>query len=111
MPDQIIPTKISHVAVQTYDIPRSRDWYCKVLNGAVVHERLPIFSTVSYDDEHHRIAIVGLDGTPPEKNNAAAGFRHACFIFKNISTLLARYEQSALALLAPAAAVPNANRN
>jgi catechol 2,3-dioxygenase-like lactoylglutathione lyase family enzyme len=86
------PFKISHIGIQTYDIAAIRDWYCKVLGGQVVVEHLPYFSTVSFDDEHHRIAIAGLPGEPVAKNGRAAGIFHVALTFGSILDLLKHYE-------------------
>jgi catechol 2,3-dioxygenase-like lactoylglutathione lyase family enzyme len=88
------PIRISHVGIQTYDIPAIRDWYCKLLNGEVVIERIPYFCTVTFDDEHHRLAIGGLHGERQPRQNLAEGYSHSAFTLGNIFDLLKNYERA-----------------
>jgi catechol-2,3-dioxygenase len=64
------PTKLAHVVLFTRQVPRMRDWYVTVLDGRVVHQN-PAAAFITYDDEHHRIAV-----TDP---GAAARMAHALF--------------------------------
>ena len=50
------PAKLSHVVLYSQQIPVMRDWYLRVLDGRVVHEA-PGVTFLTYDDEHHRVAI------------------------------------------------------
>lgn len=54
------PTRLAHVVLFTKQVPQMRDWYVKVLDGRVVHEN-PSAAFVTYDDEHHRIAVTDPD--------------------------------------------------
>lgn len=87
------PIQISHVGIQTYNIHALRDWYLKLLDGEVVFERLPLFCTITFDDEHHRIALLGLDGEAEPRRNRAAGLFHTAFTLPSIFDLLGNYER------------------
>jgi catechol-2,3-dioxygenase len=50
------PVKLSHVVLYSQQLRVMRDWYVRVLDGRVVHET-PGVVFLTYDDEHHRIAI------------------------------------------------------
>ena len=50
------PTKLAHVVYQTNRMAAMRDWYCAVLDGHVIYEN-PHLSFVTYDEEHHRVAL------------------------------------------------------
>jgi YD repeat-containing protein len=56
----VSPTKLAHVVLWTRRVPRMRDWYVQVLEGRVVHEN-PAGAFLTYDDEHHRIAVTDPD--------------------------------------------------
>lgn len=56
------PTKLAHVVLWTTQVQDMRDWYLKVLDGRVVHQN-PAGAFITYDDEHHRIAVA--DPVPP----------------------------------------------
>ena len=47
---------------------------------------------IAYDDEHHRIALVGLPDTGP-KVPTSAGLHHIAFTFPTMSDLLLSYRQ------------------
>ena len=88
------PNRLSHIGIQTYNIEKIRDWYRLLLNGEVVSERIPDFCTVTCDREHHRIAIIGLKGTPPPKSHSMAGIFHSAFGMRSIFDLLENYERA-----------------
>jgi len=90
---KVRPIKLSHVGLMTTDVATIRDWYCRVLNAEVVAEKLPYFSTVTYDDEHHRLAIVGFQGRQQGAERSPLGFAHIAFGINNIFDLLYNYER------------------
>ncbi|MDX3453316.1 VOC family protein [Streptomyces sp. ME02-8801-2C] len=55
------PEKLAHVVLWTRQLPQMRDWYLDVLQARVVHEN-PALAFLTYDDEHHRIALTDPDG-------------------------------------------------
>ncbi|MFF0223309.1 VOC family protein [Streptomyces sp. NPDC004629] len=55
------PMKLAHVVLWTRQVPQLRDWYLNVLQARVVHEN-PAAAFLTYDDEHHRIAVTDPDG-------------------------------------------------
>jgi catechol 2,3-dioxygenase-like lactoylglutathione lyase family enzyme len=91
-PSKLRPTKLSHIGIQTYDIPKIRDWYCAVLNGYVIHDR-PGFCVVGFDEEHHRLAITELPGPPRRRYGANPEIMHVAFTMENVFALLENYER------------------
>jgi catechol 2,3-dioxygenase-like lactoylglutathione lyase family enzyme len=51
------PVKLAHVVLWSKEVPRMRDWYVKVLDARVVHET-PGTVFLTYDEEHHRLALI-----------------------------------------------------
>ena len=49
--------KLAHVVLQTGQLHVLRDWYCEVLGAHVVYEN-PGMCFVTFDEEHHRLALV-----------------------------------------------------
>lgn len=114
------PTKLAHVVLFTKQVPQMRDWYVTVLNGRVVHEN-PAAAFVTYDDEHHRIAVtdpsaaallaetlfgkseglIGAKGVPESRDAAAGqqqdlpprGLAHIAFTYATLGDLLGNYER------------------
>lgn len=71
------PTRVAHIGIQATDVSKTRDWYCRLLNGEVAFEKIPYFSFVTFDDEHHRFAISALPGKPQERAPSAPAISHA----------------------------------
>lgn len=84
--------KFAHVVFQTSQPAPMRDWYCAVLDGHVVYEDRQL-CFITFDDEHHRVALL----TPPtpldRKSPTAACTHHVAYTFDNLDDLLGRYEQ------------------
>jgi len=58
------PAKLAHLVLLTRDLPRMRDWYETVLQAPVTVQD-PMLCFLSYDEEHHRIALAGMPDLPP----------------------------------------------
>lgn len=87
----VAPALLAHVVLRTADLGRLRDWYAKVLNAQVVHEN-PMLCFLTYDEEHHRIAIIGQPGLAPAAPNAT-GLHHMAFTYAGLGDLLATYRR------------------
>src|ERR1700722_11498498 len=85
------PVKLSHIVLQTNDIPAVRDWYLAVLGGEVVHQD-PHLCFLAYDDEHHRIALLNF-GPLGRRSEADTGLHHFAFTFSTLGELLGNYER------------------
>ena len=83
--------KFAHVVFQTSQPNEMRDWYCAVLDGHVVYQDAAL-CFITYDDEHHRVALL----TPPSglerRSPATACMHHVAYTFGELDDLLARYE-------------------
>jgi catechol 2,3-dioxygenase-like lactoylglutathione lyase family enzyme len=87
----IRPTKLAHVVLRASDLARSRDWYLQVLEARPTFENERV-CFLSYDDEHHRIGLIGrsdLDGT----SDAHPGLEHIAFTYASLAELLATYRR------------------
>jgi catechol-2,3-dioxygenase len=83
--------RLSHLVLQTAQVPAMRDWYLTVLGARVVYEA-SIGCFMTFDDEHHRIALAAL---PPEaareRTPATTGLAHSAFTLPSLDGLVARY--------------------
>src|SRR5262245_47623619 len=86
----VSPVKIAHALFATRALAPMRDWYRTVFEARVVFES-PDFCFLSYDDEHHRIAIVRQPDA--EKRGAAmpVGVHHIAFAYRALDDLLHTY--------------------
>lgn len=88
--DQVSPPSVfAHIVLKTSRMQEMRDWYCKVLNAQVVFEG-PHAAFLTYDDEHHRIALVQVpDLVAPHAGST--GLDHFAFNYRELGTLLSNY--------------------
>ncbi|OAP63653.1 hypothetical protein AYL99_02880 [Fonsecaea erecta] len=85
------PTKLAHVVLRTRDLKRMNDFYVKFLGAEIVHAN-DFLSFLTYDDEHHRIAIAEIPSDSP-KDQASSGLDHIAFSFDTLEDLTQAYTQ------------------
>ncbi|MEC3974469.1 VOC family protein [Amycolatopsis sp. H20-H5] len=83
--------KFAHVVFQTSQAPQMRDWYCTVLDGHVVYED-DALTFVTFDEEHHRIALLNSPNPLQRKTPTTAAMHHVAYTFDSLDDLLGRYE-------------------
>lgn len=90
----ISPIRLAHIVFRTRDLGRLRDWYCTVLGAHVVNgnERI-VFLT--YDEEHHRVAIIGDPDLARRPAGMCVGFYHSAFTYAGLEELLATHDRLA----------------
>lgn len=85
----IKPAHFAHFVLRVTDLKASIAFYEKLLGMHVVHES-SFLAFMTYDEEHHRIALVVTpvaDPSPP----GAAGLDHVAYTFTSLETLLGSY--------------------
>lgn len=65
------PTKLAHIVLRTHDKKAMAEFYRLFLGAKIVHEN-DVLSFITYDDEHHRIALAQVPGLKP-KDRATCG--------------------------------------
>lgn len=89
---RVIPPKaLAHVVLRTGNFKSMVAFY-KVFLGARVSLENDQLAFLTYDDEHHRIAICYIPGTSP-KIRTSSGLEHIAFSFESLDDLLLAYEQ------------------
>ena len=86
---RIAPAKLAHVVRRTSRFEEMVRWYCTVLGAEVVHAD-GMLAFLTYDDEHHRIAIAGIPGLP-DQPPMSAGTDHIAFTHADLGDLLSTY--------------------
>jgi catechol-2,3-dioxygenase len=86
---RVPPMKLAHVVRRTSRFDTMVAWYETVFAAEVVQSD-GVLAFLTYDDEHHRFAIVSLPGLadPPE---FAAGTDHVAFTYADLGDLLYTY--------------------
>lgn len=82
--------KFAHVVFTTSQPDQMRDWYCAVLDGHVVYEDHQL-CFITFDDEHHRVALIKSPQPLQPKSRTAACAHHIAYTFANLDDLLDRY--------------------
>lgn len=85
------PTKLAHFVLRSSRYEEVVAWYKFVLGARAAFEN-DLLSFLTYDEEHHRVAILNVPdlGEQPE---AAAGVHHVAFTYASLRDLLAQYER------------------
>ncbi|MEM9286850.1 MAG: VOC family protein [Pseudomonadota bacterium] len=90
---KIAPAKFAHVALRTSKYEEMIAWYSKVLEAEVVLGS-PMASFLTYDEEHHRLAILNMPGLE-DQDRRYAGTEHLAFTYESLDDLFATYERLA----------------
>jgi catechol-2,3-dioxygenase len=85
------PQKLAHVVRRTSRFDEMVRWYCTVLGAEVVHGDA-MLAFLTYDDEHHRIAIAAIPGLE-DQPAMAAGTDHIAFTYGDLGDLLQTYRR------------------
>ncbi|KAK5102746.1 hypothetical protein LTS08_003546 [Lithohypha guttulata] len=87
----ISPSKLAHVVLRTNNLENMVTFYKTFLGAKVIYEN-EMLAFLSYDEEHHRIAILGVPGTQA-KQQTTCGLEHIAFTFSSLTDLLLSYRQ------------------
>lgn len=89
--DIVSPTKFAHFVLRTSRYAEVVDFYKTVLNAKPAFENEAL-AFLSYDDEHHRVAILNIPGLK-EQEPGYAGVHHVAFTFDSLRVLLENFER------------------
>ena len=91
---RIRPAKFVHVVYRTRRFDEMIRWYCTVFDAHVQHQS-PVLAFMTYDEEHHRVALLNLSivdpAGSPESKQGAVGVDHVAYTFNNLSDLVENY--------------------
>lgn len=90
-PAVIVPSRLAHVVLRTSQYLPMIDWYKTVLGAheVFVNEGLAF---LTYDDEHHRVAILNMPGLAPQAEGVC-GLHHVAFTYADLGELVSTYER------------------
>ena len=83
------PARFAHFVLRVTDLKASITFYQKLIGMTVVHES-GFVAFMTYDDEHHRLALIVTpvaEAAPP----GAAGLDHVAYTFESMGELLGTY--------------------
>lgn len=93
------PVKFAHVVLKTTRYEAMLSWWKKVLSAEVRHGN-DFITFLSYDDEHHRMAIVKLPHLR-DRDDGLSGVEHFAFTFGSLSDLFDKYKELKQAGISP----------
>ena len=85
----IRPAKFAHFVLRTRNLEESIAWYQTVVGMEVVH-RNDFIAFLTYDGEHHRIALVKTPVATPAPPGSA-GLDHVAYTLASLGDLLSTY--------------------
>ena len=88
---RVVPAKFAHAVLATKQFQAMVDWYTTVLEAKVVHSN-GMLAFMTYDDEHHRIAIAAVPGLV-DKPRHSVGLDHLAYTYANLGDLVYTYER------------------
>ena len=100
---RVAPQKFAHAVLATKQLKPMVDWYCAVLCAEVVHSN-EMLAFLTYDDEHHRIAIAAVPGLV-DKPRHSVGLDHLAYTYANLGDLVFTYERLKRAGILPVATI------
>lgn len=90
-PKPIAPSLFAHFVLRSSNMEAMVEWYKTMLAMHVVL-RNDFICFLTYDEEHHRLAIVNIEGlhAPDAKT---WGLAHVAYTFRNVGELLSTYRR------------------
>lgn len=88
---KIAPIKFAHIVFQSARADEMIAWYKRVLEAEVMFET-PMITFLTYDEEHHRVAIGNLPHLQ-DRPARATGVAHCAFTYASFDELAATYER------------------
>ena len=85
------PATLAHVVLRTADLEKMTAFYVRFLGGTVTY-RNKMIAFITFDHEHHRIALIGIPETAAKAPNTC-GLEHIAFAFSSLADLLHAYRQ------------------
>lgn len=96
---RVAPVQLAHIVRRTSRFAGMLEWYGTVLAAEIVHQD-GMLAFLTYDDEHHRIAIANLPGLE-DASPMSAGTDHVAFTYADLGDLLYTYERLKAAGIEP----------
>lgn len=87
----VVPKNLAHVVFRAQRFEEMLAWYRKVFHMKTSFEA-PVVAFLSYDDEHHRIALLNTAHLP-EPDQERRGVDHIAFTYADLADLLHTWER------------------
>jgi catechol 2,3-dioxygenase-like lactoylglutathione lyase family enzyme len=88
---RVAPARLAHFVRKTSRFGEMLEWYQNVLEAEIVYSN-EMLAFLTYDGEHHRVAIIAIPGLVDPPPNAA-GTDHIAFTYASLDELLHTYKR------------------
>lgn len=93
---RVRPPRFVHVVYRTRRFEQMAQWYEAVFDAKIQYEN-PVVAFLTYDEEHHRIALINLAIVKPDATEAdrrgSVGVDHVAYTYRSIEDLFENYAQ------------------
>jgi catechol-2,3-dioxygenase len=93
---RIRPSRFVHVVYRTRQFDTMIAWYQAVFDCKVQYQN-PVLAFLTYDDEHHRVALINLAVVAPDAKDdgrrSAVGVDHVAYTYASVEDLIENYAQ------------------
>ncbi len=96
---RVAPAKFAHAVLRTNKFKEMVHFYTTVLEAEVVMST-EMLAFMTYDDEHHRIAIAAVPGLV-DRDRKSVGLDHLAYTYANLGDLVFTYERLKQAGITP----------
>lgn len=86
------PARFAHYVLRTNRLDELTRWYCTLLDAHVVFTDGKL-TFITYDEEHHRIALVAAQPYLEKPEQTQVGFFHSAYAYDSLGALLSNYER------------------
>ena len=91
---RIRPARFVHVVYRTRRFDEMIRWYETVFDCRVQHQN-PVLAFLTYDDEHHRVALINIAALAPDAVNMTRGgpigVDHVAYTYASVEDLVENY--------------------
>ncbi len=87
----IKPAKMAHFVLRSPQPAQVVAWWQEVLGARIVHSN-DILTFITYDDEHHRIAVVA-NPKLGDQGSKHAGLEHVAYTYASLEDLVLTYQR------------------
>lgn len=88
---KVAPAYMAHIVFKTPKFQKMVDWWCKLLEAEATMNNGQL-AFLTYDGEHHRVAIVNVPALFPNWK-FTRGMDHVAYTYESLSDLLHTYER------------------
>src|SRR5579872_4438507 len=97
--EKIVPSKFAHAVLRTNKFKQMIEWYQTVLQAEIVYQN-EMLAFMTYDDEHHRLAIAAIPGLV-DRAPHSVGLDHLAYTYSSLGDLVVTYERLKAAGIMP----------